>query len=97
MAALNSGSLFDTSVGVADRQTRQRAFVQERLEASGAGGTEADLTTLPPTHAYQGTFGDERTPGTSSEGRAFLALRAAVMAHVIEERGIVHQRSRALT
>lgn len=84
-------------------QCRKRAFLGSLLSdfdviaIQETRGTEADLSTLPHSHKYVGTFGITRAAGTSSEGGTIIGIRSTLFARITEHITKVHRRGRAIT
>lgn len=103
MTTWNTASLFGTLLTSGRRQTAKRKMLDDILlqgdviPLQETRGTEADMTTLPPTHDYVGTFLSSSSAGSSSAGGAVLGLRIALTQSATSSTTAVHMRGRALT
>lgn len=103
LATWNTASLFGTLAATGPRQTRKRRYLDDLLLANDVvalqetRGTPTDLTTLPPTHIYTGTFMPPNSAATSTSGGTVIAIRSDLHARATDTCKRVHMQRRAMT
>lgn len=103
LATWDASSLFTSASFHHPRHTRKRLFLEQLFSDVDTAvlqecrGTPGDLSQLPPSHNYQGTFGPvDQAAGASRAGGLVFHVRE-VYQRATDRHLIIHQRGRVAT